>query len=238
MPGGKNEDLGVTPGAQPFAEAGGPLHPIGADAAGLDGSRTLGDVQFFREAHHYSQLEIRARALSRRRTSLSLWCCGCGTGEDAYAAAMVLREAGSHGEVVATDAEGDALAAARRGMYRLADVRPLGEARLQRHFFVRGSEDADRVALVRGELRAMVRFVGYELAGGARLPGAPFDFIFCRSGLSVLDSPTRRRAIDDLAQALAPGGVLFLGQSESFGVAHPELLPCGRTAFERRSRGS
>ncbi len=212
---------------------------VACTAAGeLGGAQVYEGLQFFREPHHYSQLEIRARALARHRTSLSLWCCGCGTGEDAYSAAMVLREAGIHAEILATDAEGDALAAGRRGMYRLADVLPVGDARLQRHFFVRGSEDAERVALVRGEVRSMVKFVARELGGETRLPEAPFDFIYCRRGLSALDAPARQQAIDVLAEALVPGGVLFLDQAESFGVAHPELLPCGRTAFERHGRAS
>jgi len=228
----------MTPGAQRLAEAGELLYPTGEGTAEAGGEWVYDGAQFFRESHLFSQLEIRARALSRRRTSLSLWCCGCGTGEDAYSAAMVLREAGIHAEILATDAEGDALAVGRRGMYRMADVLPVGEARLQRHFFVRGSEDAERVALVRGEVRSMVRFVAHELGGDARLPEAPFDFIYCRRGLSALDAPTRRRAIDVLAEALVPGGVLFLGQTESFGVVHPELLPCGQTAFERLSRAS
>ena len=87
---------------------------VACTAAGeLRGARIYEGLQFFREPHHYSQLEIRARALARQRTSLSLWCCGCGTGEDAYSAAMVLREAGIHAEILATDAEGDALATQR-----------------------------------------------------------------------------------------------------------------------------
>jgi len=87
-------------------------------------------------------------------------------------------------------------------------------------------------------LRSAFELVALELAGDARLPEAPFDFIYCRRGLSALDAPTRTRAIDVLAEALVPGGVLFLGQTESFGVVHLELLPCGRTAFERRGRTS
>ncbi|HEX5093850.1 MAG TPA: CheR family methyltransferase [Burkholderiales bacterium] len=212
-------------GTQPNAEsAGRPLPPV--PAAG-------DEPLFFREAHHFSQLAVRARAMARRRTSLNVWCCGCRSGEDAYSAAMALREGGCHGEVLATDADETALAVGRRGMYRLADVLPAGHERLQRHFFVRGTEEAHRVALVRGEVRSMVRFVLHTFPGGARLPEAPFDFILCRGSLSALDGSARRRAIDQMVEALLPGGVLFLGQADSFGVSHPQLLPCGRTAFER-----
>jgi chemotaxis protein methyltransferase CheR len=189
--------------------------------------------EFFRAEHHFHQLAVRARTLAARRTMLRVWCCACGTGEDAYSAAMALREAGCHGEVLATDADSEALAAGRRGMYSLASLGRLGEERLQRHFFVRGADDASRVALVRGELRAMVKFARHDLRAGERPPEDRFDFIFCRDALPGLQEPARRRILDQLASTLAPGGVLFLGQADSAGLSHPELVPCGRTAYER-----
>jgi chemotaxis methyl-accepting protein methylase len=173
--------------------------------------------------------------MARRRTTLRVWCCACGTGEDAYSAAIALREAGCHGEVLGTDADSEALAAGRRGMYGLATVERLGEERLQRHFFVRGADEASRVALVREELRAMVRFSRHDLRAGEGAPGDRFDFIFCRDALADLPGAARHRILDRLAAALATGGVLFLGQAESAGLGHPELEPCGRTAFERRA---
>ena len=71
---------------------------------------------------------------------------------------MVLREAGCAGEILATDPDPAALAAARRGIYALAAVEGVGEERLRRHFFMRGSHEVEAAALVRSELRAMVRF--------------------------------------------------------------------------------
>jgi chemotaxis methyl-accepting protein methylase len=190
---------------------------------------------FFRGEHHFQQLAVRARTLAGHRTTLKVWCCTCGTGEDAYSAAMALREAGCQGDVLATDADGEALAVARRGMYGLAAVEGLGEERLQRHFFVRGADDASPVALVRGELRAMVRFTCHDLRADTPAPDDHFDFIFFRDALPELEGAARRRILERLAAALVHGGVLFLGQADSAGLSHPELVPCGRTAYERRA---
>ena len=191
-------------------------------------------AEFFRAAHHFTQLAARARALSRHRSAPRVWCCSCGTGEDAYSAAMALREAGCQGEVLATDAASEALAVARRGMYSYASVASLGAERLQKHFFVRGTDDASRVALVRGELRAMVRFACVDLRTGARPPEDGFDFVICGSALPEDDGAARRHLLDRLASALVPGGVLFLNQADCAGLGHPELVPCGRTAYERQ----
>ena len=206
-------------------------------SAGRVTARHAGAVtEFFRDQHHFHQLGARARVLSARRSTLRIWCCACGTGEDAYSAAMALREAGCHGEILATDADEDVLATGRRGMYSFASVAHVGEERLRRHFFVRGAEDVSRVALVRGELRAMVRFARHDLRSGERPPGERFDFILCRDALPGLEGAARRALLDGVAAALAPGGVLFLGQADSAGLRHPELVPCGRTAHERPPR--
>jgi chemotaxis protein methyltransferase CheR len=190
---------------------------------------------FFRSEHHFQQLAVRARTMAAHRTTLKVWCCACATGEDAYSAAMALHEAGCHGEVLATDSDSEALAVARRGMYGLAAAEPLGEERLQRHFFVRGAADASPMALVRGELRAMVRFARHDLLAGERAPDDQFDFIFFRDALPELEGAARRRVLDRLAAALVHGGLLFLGQADSAGLSHAELVPCGRTAYERRA---
>lgn len=202
----------------------------GEDMAGRPGAA----LPFFRGEHDFAQLAERARALGACGAKVSVWCVNCATGEDAYSVAMTLREAQCRGEVLATDADGEALAAGRRGIYGLAAVERLGEARRQQHFFMRGSDAASRVALVRGEVRAMVRFARHDLHLPQWRMDGHFDFIFCRDAIVTIDPLARRQVLDRLVAALVPGGVLFLGQADASGPGHPELVPCGRTAFERR----
>ncbi|MDH4093288.1 MAG: protein-glutamate O-methyltransferase CheR [Betaproteobacteria bacterium] len=188
---------------------------------------------FFREEHDFAQLTERVRAMPRRATPVKLWSCACSTGEEPYSAAMVLREVGCAGEILATDAEPEALAAARRGIYALEAAEKLGEERLRRHFFMRGEREGGAAALVRTELRAMVRFEQRNLLDPDWRPVERFDFVFCRNVMIYFDRAGQRRLLDRLAAVIAPDGLLFLGHAEASALGHPSFVPCGKTAYLR-----
>lgn len=186
---------------------------------------------FFGEDHHFVKLAERVRAMPKRAAPVQVWSCACSTGEEAYSAAMVLREAGRAAEILATDVYAKTLAAARRGIYALEAVERLGEERLRTHFFVRGEDAGAAVALVRTELRAMVRFEQRNLLAAEWTPAGRFDFVFCRNLMIDFDRASQRRLLDRLAALIAPGGMLFLGHAEAGALGHPAFVPCGKTAY-------
>lgn len=188
-------------------------------------------TSFFGEEHHFAKLAACVRAMPRRAAPVQVWSCVCSTGEEPYSAAMVLREAGCAGEILATDVDAKTLAAARRGIYALEAVARLGEERLRTHFFVRGEDAGATVALVRTELRAMVRFEQRNLLAAEWSPAGRFDFVFCRNVMIDCDLASQRRLLDRLAAVIAPGGMLFLGHAEASALAHPAFVPCGKTAY-------
>src|SRR5690606_606757 len=81
-------------------------------------------------------------------------------------------------------------------------------------FFERVETAVQVRALVR---RAIAGFRAHNLATDAYpLPrNGAWDAIFCRNVLIYFDLPTTRRVLEQMAQALRPGGLLFLGYSES-----------------------
>jgi len=186
---------------------------------------------FFREPHHFASLGQLARA--RQGAALRVWSCACSTGEEAYSAAMTLREAGQAAEVLATDVDTDALAVARRGVYRIEPLERIGAERMRRHF-LRGTGSNDGQAMARPELRAMVRFAPRNLLGADWPAQERFDAVFCRNVMIYFDRSTQRRLLDRIAAVLAPGGLLFLGHSENCATGHPAFSACGKTAYERR----
>lgn len=186
---------------------------------------------FFRESHHFDRLTRLDGARAGR--TLRVWSSACSTGEEAYSAAIALREAGITAEILATDVDSNALAKARRGVYRLDILERIGPERVRRHF-LRGTGENAGHAMVRSELRAMVKFVVRNLLAEDWPANESFDAIFCRNVMIYFDRPTQLRLLDRLAKVLVPGGVLFLGHSENCAAGHSAFVACGKTSYERR----
>ncbi len=80
-------------------------------------------------------------------------------------------------------------------------------------YFTEVSKETYRIS---DEIKAMVRFSYVNLLDSFRLRFfTPVDVIFCRNVLIYFDSTSKKRAIDNLYQILAPGGYLLLGHAES-----------------------
>ncbi|MGI4943232.1 MAG: chemotaxis protein CheB [Janthinobacterium lividum] len=148
-------------------------------------------------------------------STLRIWVAGCSTGEEAYSMAMLFQEQIAAGssirlQIFASDADADAVAVARDGLYPAsiqADVTP---ARLAA-FFVK-EEQCYRVI---PELRAMVVFTVQDLL--ADPPFSRLDVLSCRNVMIYLGLEAQRRLAALFHFALRPGGVLLLGTSESVG---------------------
>ncbi len=145
---------------------------------------------------------------------LRAWTAGCATGEEAYSVAIVLSEyAVRHCplaaiRVFASDIDKSAIAVARAGIYPdtiVADV-----SAVRRHQFF--SKEAGRLR-VRKDLRDKVLFSFHNLLHDP--PFSHVDLVCCRNLLIYLDRTTQRKVLEVLHFALRPGGLLFLGSSES-----------------------
>jgi chemotaxis protein methyltransferase CheR len=86
-------------------------------------------------------------------------------------------------------------------------------------------------------IRGMVRFTTHNLLDTAPEPGR-FDLILCRNVLLYFDRPTRARAFQRLATALAPDGRLMLGAGETTVGQTEALVPeKGATGFHHLAAG-
>jgi len=184
---------------------------------------------FFREPHHFELLPGRAR----RGATMHVWSSACSTGEEAYSAAITLREAGIGARIVASDIDTEALAAARRGVYRVETLERAGLERMQRHF-LRGTGANEGLAQVRPELRAMVNVEFRNLLAPQWPANERFDAVFCRNVMIYFDRATQQRLLERLAAVLVSGGLLFLGHSESCAAGHAAFRAFGKTAYAKR----
>ena len=194
-------------------------------------------TSFFREGHHFEMLG--AYAAARRRTApgggrLRVWSSACSTGEEPYSAAIVLREADAPADIIATDIDTEVLRRAQRGNYALDAVDSMSPERLRR-FFLKGVGQNEGRIMVRPELQAMVRFSPCNLQGDNWPAGELFDVIFCRNVMIYFSRESQRQVLERFIRVLRPGGLLFVGHSESYATGHAALRNCGKTAYERRA---
>ncbi|XXF75073.1 CheR family methyltransferase [Myxococcaceae bacterium GXIMD 01537] len=181
---------------------------------------TVGHTEFFRDAKQFRALEKRVLpdlvATARREMrKLGIWSAGCATGEEPYSVSMVLAELGALAVEVdlwATDLNLAAVEAARLGRFSLRRMAGMGPARL--HRFFKPVEEGYEVLPV---LKEYVRFDGQNLAVPVfdKVANNSLDLILCRNVIIYFDLPTIRGLMDRFLAALRPGGLLFLGYSES-----------------------
>lgn len=184
-------------------------------------------TSFFRENAHFDLLrETLEAGLARRRTEgrrIRIWSAGCSSGEEPYTIAIVLKEAlgelgGWDVRVLATDLSRRVLDTARRGVYGQERLRQVPAGVVAANFRCVSPREP-RMFLVSDELRRIVTFARLNLMERWPMHG-PFDTIFCRNVMIYFDKPTQGRLVERFWDLLAPGGMLFIGHSESLAGVH------------------
>jgi len=182
---------------------------------------TVNETYFFREDYQLACLTTDllparlAGQLSRR--PVKLWSVPCSTGEEPYSLAIWLLEnfAGidDHDiEITGSDIDSAALAAAAAGVFGARALQRLSPALISR-YFTQAGEDSWRII---EDLRNSIALTRVNLVDRAGLSGhRGYDVVFCRNLLIYFDDASRRIAAENLYEALAPGGFLCLGHSES-----------------------
>ena len=194
---------------------------------------TTNVTSFYREPHHFEVLAQHARKCAAAGGPVRVWSAGCSSGEEPYTIAMCLAEALGERpfEVVATDLDTQVLAIAREGMYPLASVLKLEEAR-QKRFFLRGTGRFEGRARVRPELARHVQFGRVNLMDAEWNVEGGFDAIFCRNVMIYFDKPTQRRLVERFAAMLRPHGLFFAGHAESLLDQGRSFRLRGQTVYE------
>ena len=196
-------------------------------------------TKFFREPHHFEDL---ARRLEQRlavqpRARLRIWSAGCSTGQEPYSIAMVLaaatRRAGPGDRLVlATDIDSEVLARAEAALYAEADRRAAPPA--MRGYF--GAPDAQGRCRIAPEVAKLVRFKPLNLLEDWPMRGR-FEAIFFRNVAIYFPIDVQQQLYGQMAHLLAPGGVLYLGHSESIRGARLGLETLGQTMFRKPATG-
>ncbi len=188
------------------------LERDGAEAERLYQDIIVHRTGFFHDAAAFAALRREVFPLLAERHSaaapIRVWVPGCSTGEEVYSFAIslleVLDERGLHLPVhlIGTDLDHGALATARAGVYPEDIALDVSPARLEQFF-----EKAENGYRVADRLARTCLFAVHDVAHAPLFSG--LDLIACRDVLAGLRARPKKRILNLLHGALAPGGFLF-----------------------------
>ena len=199
----------------------------------------IGVTTFFRDAAAFESVAqlVMPRLFTGKGAAdtVRVWVAGCATGEEAYSLAILLREhmdgieVPPRVQVFATDIDEQAIDTARAGRYPPTLLDGMSPQRRER-FFSR----SDGSFLVARQTRDLCTFSTHSLVRDP--PFSRLDMVSCRNLLIYLDAELQANIVPAFHYALAPGGILLLGSSETV-VRHEALfapLDKDRRIFYRR----
>jgi chemotaxis methyl-accepting protein methylase len=199
---------------------------------------TINVTQFFRNPGAWERLAEELAITADR--GVTAWCAGCASGEEPYTLAMLLADMRERSgaarrpervRIDATDVDEKCLQAARDAVYQPASFSEAPAAMVQRWTI----EEGDR-RRVHETARALVRVLRHDL-GRDDPPGPPYDLVICRNVVIYFERDAQERLFMTFADALKPGGLLFLGKVEMlYGPARARFVNVdGRERIYRRA---
>ena len=177
-------------------------------------------TSFFREPDSFEALKTVAfpaiMAQKGPNLPIRIWVPGCSTGEEVYSIAIILLESlgekapNTQIQIFATDLSEGIISKARAGIYPESVAMDISSERLRR-FFLK-VEDGYQI---NKHIRDIVVFAKQDLAKDP--PFSKLDLISCRNVMIYMSQVLQKRILPLFHYALNPGGILFLGSSETVG---------------------
>lgn len=182
---------------------------------------TTNKTDFFREPHHFEYLaqQFLPEFAKKSSRNINIWSAGCSSGEEPYTIAMVLRDKlaeypGTGLSILASDISTTVLNNAKTGIY--PEERSVPIPLYYKKKYLMKSRDRSR-ALVRiiPEIRSLVTFRRINFMDNDFGLRDKMDVIFCRNVVIYFDKPTQQALMQKFHRQLQPGGLLFIGHSET-----------------------
>ena len=193
---------------------------------------TTHETYFFRERSHFEHMMIEVE--QRHLANAKIWSAACSMGHEAYTAAMLMNEyaSGGHWHITGTDIALDTLNKAKRGEYNCSEKSRIFERLYQ---ISCSEEPSHKTFRFNDQILQKVRFEHFNLMH--RFKANNFDFIFLRNVLIYFTDSDQKRIVNNVLQALKPGGIVYFGHSEQLAARNMQLEKVGVGAW-RKGRSS
>ena len=199
-------------------------------------------TKFFRESHHFDNLSehLTKIAMDRHRRTADpnvlIWSAGCSSGEEPYSIVSTIRSnvaslKGWNVKVLATDLDTNMLNTGRNGIYKDEALKGLPDQYLP--VLKEACKQKDGRLYMKDSYKEMIHFKQLNLLHDWPMK-RKYDVIFCRNVLIYFDNETKDNLVKRYTQMLRPGGMLFLGHSETLLNKPADIDLIGRTSYVKK----
>ncbi len=195
--------------------------------------REEGHFDFFKKTALPKFIQEQERLKSKK---LRIWCAGCSSGEEPYMLVMLMKELlgvnynSWDAGVLATDISDNVLSIAKSAIYEKDGIARVPE-NIKSKYFKKISDDKIKVV---NDVIKEVTFRKYNLMNVVLPFKTKFHIIFCRNVMIYFDNKTRDALVKRFADALSPGGYLFIGHSETIGRDNIDLNYILPAVYQKR----
>jgi chemotaxis protein methyltransferase CheR len=177
---------------------------------------TTNETYFFRETVHFNYLKENYFPTLKANQQLRIWSAASSTGEEAYSIAMLCADCiGLHGnwDVFGSDICTQVVETANSAHYGMERIEGIPPQYLKK-YCLKGTGPYQGTLLIESGLKKKVSFSQINL--NTTLPTiGKFDVIFLRNILIYFDMETKQKIVKRVVSQLNPGGLFFIGHSES-----------------------
>jgi len=173
----------------------------------------------FRNPQTYKLLRELIKEKFQNRHSLKIWCAGCSSGEEPYSVAIMLKELGvlDKSLIYATDINDVILEQAKNGIYSRKAFTLFKEhyaksgaiSQIENYF-----TEYESFFEIDKSIQKKILFFRHNLVTDA--PLNEFQLVLCRNVIIYFDTELKHRVFNLFDDSLQKGGVLVLGESETY----------------------
>lgn len=173
---------------------------------------TINVTEFFRNPELFDELDkyIKSVYLPRNQ-SLKIWSAACSIGCEPYSVAMMLQNSSSTAskhKILATDIDSTILVRAKEGEYTDNEMKNVKAEYLNKYF-----KSVNNKYQINQSIKNMVTFKKHDLILDSY--EGNFDIILCRNVVIYFNTDVKNEIYKKFSQSLKPGGLLFVGATES-----------------------
>lgn len=177
---------------------------------------TINVTDFYRNREIFQEFKsILTDELAPKFQTIKIWSAACSIGAEPYTLAMILDGTNllNRSKILATDIDEVVLDKAKKGIYSEYEIKNLDKSDLDKYF----SKEKDGYH-INNNMKNIVSFKKQDLILDRYETG--FHAIVCRNVTIYLKDRTKDEIYRKMEESLVPGGVLFIGATET--IHNPE----------------